>query len=771
MALGSESFDLDVHRRGAAAVTYRAVAAALSAHQGRVLLVVDDLHRFGADALEGLAGILETAPNALAIAATRRLDARGLAAARLSVPVRVVDAAQLAMTRLEVAELVMLRLPDRDLSSQLADRLYEATEGHPGLLHTTIAALEAPEVGGQGADMTFAFRAQVDRTLARADELARRILLASSVIDVFTTDIVAAMLGEDPGHVGECFDAVEDLQVVSIPGATAESWLCFHRLTRDELRHRALIELGPEEVRRLQRVGGRHLAAARPREAMAAAIDAKDWALLTAIMKRTPPPMTSRDRAVPLGLSELSEEARRTNPLVEAYALIEEFARPRGRFGSVLNGLKKFSEAGTDAVPSHDDFTAISIVFLRMVAARLAGNQRQAERLSARVGLHAAHLEAEEAGRSSRIFAVGIAQLALTRIFIGDLDGADDALELVPLDAALGSGTPHLAALQAMVAALRGDMPELRNKLDVCEEFAVPGGWQNEYVGAGYRIGRAVLALEEGDPEAAEREVDALRAHERTIEHWPFIVGIRSDIEAQRHGPAAALTVLDRETIRRRGRFRLLPDLRDGLIVRRARLLWLQGRQQTKRTRRNSGMAEAFALMAQGDLNTAGRVISRYAADAAAAGRPCRRADALLLSASISLELGDLSAATRDAHEAVVVLDRYELTSPLRRLPRSALTDLATLAPTLRTDLGTTDPAHEVRPLTPAELRAFTAVARTGNVPAAAAQLYLSAQTVRSHLKRVYRKLGVHSLADAVRVAGRSGLLEEDVNPLEMELD
>jgi LuxR family maltose regulon positive regulatory protein len=37
--------------------------------------------------------------------------------------------------------------------------------------------------------------------------------------------------------------------------------------------------------------------------------------------------------------------------------------------------------------------------------------------------------------------------------------------------------------------------------------------------------------------------------------------------------------------------------------------------------------------------------------------------------------------------------------------------------------------------------------------------LYLSANTVRSHIKAIYRKLGVTSRADAVRVARSLGLV------------
>ncbi len=40
-----------------------------------------------------------------------------------------------------------------------------------------------------------------------------------------------------------------------------------------------------------------------------------------------------------------------------------------------------------------------------------------------------------------------------------------------------------------------------------------------------------------------------------------------------------------------------------------------------------------------------------------------------------------------------------------------------------------------------------------------AAALYLSVNTVRSHVKAIYRKLGVHTRADAIRTARAQGLI------------
>jgi DNA-binding NarL/FixJ family response regulator len=60
--------------------------------------------------------------------------------------------------------------------------------------------------------------------------------------------------------------------------------------------------------------------------------------------------------------------------------------------------------------------------------------------------------------------------------------------------------------------------------------------------------------------------------------------------------------------------------------------------------------------------------------------------------------------------------------------------------------------------LTPREREVFESAARGCDNDAIAATLYISAATARTHLQRVFKKLGVHSRAEAVGFAVRCGL-------------
>jgi LuxR family transcriptional regulator, maltose regulon positive regulatory protein len=70
---------------------------------------------------------------------------------------------------------------------------------------------------------------------------------------------------------------------------------------------------------------------------------------------------------------------------------------------------------------------------------------------------------------------------------------------------------------------------------------------------------------------------------------------------------------------------------------------------------------------------------------------------------------------------------------------------------------GCAEPLAE--PLSESELRVLRYLSTNLRAPEIAAELFVSLNTIRSHLRNVYSKLGVHSRADAVKRARELGLL------------
>jgi DNA-binding NarL/FixJ family response regulator len=67
--------------------------------------------------------------------------------------------------------------------------------------------------------------------------------------------------------------------------------------------------------------------------------------------------------------------------------------------------------------------------------------------------------------------------------------------------------------------------------------------------------------------------------------------------------------------------------------------------------------------------------------------------------------------------------------------------------------------------LTPREREVLGLLARGRNQAQIADELFISSKTVATHIQRTLSKLGVHSRAQAVAVAHRTGLVRDDVEP------
>ena len=111
----------------------------------------------------------------------------------------------------------------------------------------------------------------------------------------------------------------------------------------------------------------------------------------------------------------------------------------------------------------------------------------------------------------------------------------------------------------------------------------------------------------------------------------------------------------------------------------------------------------------------------------------------------VTLRLGDRQTAESWAAEAETGLGRYPDAGMLRGR-----------AQRLREAL---EAARLADPLTPAERRVLSLLPTQLTADQMAARLFLTRNTVKTHMSHVYRKLDVTSRTDAVEAARRLGLL------------
>jgi DNA-binding CsgD family transcriptional regulator len=182
------------------------------------------------------------------------------------------------------------------------------------------------------------------------------------------------------------------------------------------------------------------------------------------------------------------------------------------------------------------------------------------------------------------------------------------------------------------------------------------------------------------------------------------------------------------------------------------------------------GVHLAAHLLAGGDLHGAGRALAACEAlgDAHA---PRGLLEARLLRGAIAAGLGDHDTADLNVDLAFIGMARTGSRAPLRMVPPGLLVSLADRA--LQRDHSApvrllieqtrqaTDGARPtIEPLSIRERLVLAEVQRGATVSSIAAAMFISPNTVKTHLRRVYRKLGVTTREEAIRRARTLGLHE-----------
>lgn len=769
-AFPSESAAGHLAAGGLEAATPEMLVEALAGAEGRVLLVLDDLHHAEAPAIhDTLLTVLERVAAVSVVATTRDpLETLTSTRARMAFPVHEILEAELAFTEEELRGLLELRAPGlgRASAGARARELRRATAGWPLASHALAVELGADEAAGarlQPAQRRGRFvhdytagliAAAPDPDLLRASALPREC----------SAPLLARMLGIEVAAAERFFAASTETGLSRWVDADGTRWYRHHDLIRAELLSRARAEVDPERLRLWYRRAAEALARSRPRDAVHAAISAQDWARLSTILVQNPvQALTSGgESGEDPWLRDVPDGVREVYPVIGAFALIAEYAAPTGRFQRVFHGLKMLAGPGLAHAAERPGLPGAVAAVMRMVAARLSGQEEMSLRMAERAGAVLAALSPDDRETLGASLGAAHTQTALTYLFARRYAEADAHLQRVTGARSRTSGwhRAHAVALSALSAVLQGRIPEARARIEEAEGLTYPVGWRDSYAGAGYRIAAAVVALETEDLDAAERHLAAMAPHASTIEHWPYLLMAEALVCERRHGAAEALLLLDSQLSERRLRSRTTASAKRELATLRARLAWIAGRAGSPRDG-GRDLTGVYGVLARGDESRAGALLSGLLVDPAMQ-LPRRRSEALLLDAMLALHAGDRERAAASASVAARLLSEHGLALPCRALARADLERLREFAPALEPDAGHPDRTTPPPPLSAAERRALVAVSRYDSVARAAEASFVSPHTMRSQLKSAYRKLGVHRRDDAIRVARETGLLDAE---------
>jgi len=775
----------------------------------RLWLVIDDAHLLGSgEVLAQLELLVLRAPPELRFVIASRYDLRlGLHRLRVEGELTEIRAADLRFSLAEARALfgaTGVELPEETLA-----RLHGRTEGWAAGLR--LAALSL--AGHPDPDRFAAEFSGTDRTVAefllaevldRQSEAVRRLLLRTSVLERVCGPLADVLTGSLGGE-----GVLQDLEqagafVVSLDGR--RSWFRYHQLFAD------LLQLELRRTEPQEQTIALHAAAAgwlaghgHPVEAVRQALAAGDWgmaarllsghwldlylggrgATLVGLLARFPrrvvaasPELTAVQVAGDLVRGALEDAGRHLAAATSALAAVP--AERRGRVQVMLAVLRLFlarrfvdfavvaEEAqrllalteGADAAQSglSEDLRAAAFISLGIAevwALRLADAERHLEQ-----GVALARL----IGRPYLEFTGlvhGAHAMVLFRPGGSQAEWSSRAIELAERH---GWGEEPLAGVAyaqlGIVLLFQGRLEEAEPWLERAERTLRTE--VEPAAGMSLRYARAVLELARG------RDADALAAFDGAGELAEMLVGPHTLVTSMRSRMLQTLV-------------RLGQTGRAGQV--------LAGLDSGERASAEMRIAVAAWRLATGDPQAAADGLAPVLDGSIAGSRPIRMVSALLVETRARDALGEVAAAGRVLERALDITESNSMLLPFLLDPVPALLERHrrsdTAHPALITQilhlltpprggpggnrgagsppgsavLGGIVPPRITEQLTDSETRILRYLPTHLTVHDIANELFLSVNTVNTHRRHLYAKLGVHNRHEAVDRARTLGLL------------
>ena len=766
---------------GAPDPTYVAeVALALSRLPDPMIVVLDDFHRLVDSPSERLlATLFRTSPEPLRLAILSRGTPFGLERAQFAGWLDHLSAADLALTLTEIEELVRLRAPGRPTLS--ASALWRRTRGW---LLGTLVEIEELSAGQRRTLLEDFFDAEVLAPLSSAD---RHLVECAVTVDPVCGRLLDA-LTERPAGGALALDALHHAGVFLGPTGPDDdrcAWFRWQPQFRTVLAER-LARNDEQLAQTLHRAATRWLRdEGRTDEAAGQALSAGDRAQAAEILTRNWLVLlhTGRVRGLDDVLSRFTEEERATHPeLAAACAVIR----------AVENDLTRScrcAEQAMTASPARNRERRLTIeaasAGVHLYRATLTGVANSGPETARRLldRLDPARGPCSDSGLALQSHLAHL--LGAWEVHTLDLDDAQRILDDV-LDLATRLGDrplvlrceAQLARVDANTGHLTRSLARARTVLDAADATTVPQAT------AVAEIATAEVLVLRAQPLEALAHLTAaqrLTPTEDTVSR--VTIAILTMIALLALGRvASAREQLELLRSELPGGWSSVPVLEDQLIVAEARQLLAEGSPDDALRilpEHSSTRSAALGTRVETVRAWAGYLLPdppRVATDRVEP-RPSRTPDdvaALVLDSLAAhragrddLALGALELALKHSSEEQVALPFLLMATELRPLLRdlveagTAHEDWALqLIETMTTPTTTTPTGVAyVEPLTPRELEVLRALQGTSPAEAVAARLFVSMNTLRTHVKHINRKLGTGSRREAVARARELALL------------
>jgi LuxR family transcriptional regulator, maltose regulon positive regulatory protein len=778
----------------------------LASLEDRVWLVLDDLHELGSvEALRQLELLIMRAPPALRFVLVTRHDLRlGLHRLRLAGELTEIRTDDLRFSPAEARDL--FAAAGLELSERAAVTLYERTEGWAAGLRLAALSLAghpdperfAAEFGGSERTVAEYLLAEV---LERQSEHARRLLLRTSILDRVNGELADLLTGGSGGE--RLLQQLEEAGAFVVSLDARRSWFRYHQLFADLLQ----LELrgsAPAELPALHdAAAGWYAGHGYPVEAVRQAQAAQDWDLAARALS---------DHWVGLGLTGLGSTAhellaRFPAGVIAADAeLAARMANDQLVRGSLAEAERYLALAARalESVPApRRGRSQVVLAVVRMRLARQRGDitavAEEAERLlapavTAEPGQYDPaqydRAPVARAGLGEDLRALALINLGAAELWTSRLDEAGrhlaDGIAL-----ARQIGRPYLEvvglASEAQLASWQSFPAGAQRSLQAIE-LATRHGWADEPVAGLAYLALGVAMVTQGRLEEAER---ALSRAERTVrtEADPAVGmrlvygrGMLEFVSGRHHAALRAFQTAERLATSLVSPHTLGPRLRSHLL----QTLVREGESRRvdqalaeldapERHRGEIRIAEASLRLAQDDPRAAIAVLAPVTdGSVPLPNAHLWEVQAFLLQAIAHENLGDPAAARRALERALDHAAPENLLFPFLYDPAPGLLDRHRRQGTAHAGLiaeilnvlagqqpgsSSAGPPRLREPLSQAEARVLRYLPTKLSAPEIADEMYLSVNTVKTHMRHLYDKLGVHRRHEAVEQARALGLL------------
>lgn len=743
-----------------------------------VVLVLDDVQELtNPQPLQGLEALLQHQPAGLRLVLSTRHDPRlPLARLRLAEELTEIRAEDLRFSAAEVRAL--LATADIELDHEQLHRLLDQTEGWAaGLRLATLSLAESADPDRFLAEFAANDRAVgeylIDEVLSRLPEDMAEFLRTISVADKVSAELAAHLSGRP--EAGAVLDAIAErtslvFRVDAVPRAYH-----VHSLLRSHL----LADLARQDP---QRAATLHGAAAdwfsardQPSRALMHAIRAGNDRRTTELLHRY---------AVGLILNGSHELVREVLDSLDARPVVED---PRLALVSGLLHLEQGDPAEAERDIAHAEASwpadpgAELAAFRGLVRSRLAQVSGDVDDLVASTE--------ELATAPDSLDAAAALQRGSALLATGDRAGARRLLRAA-LHAARDGGHDYVG-IQALtqlsgLAAAEGDYRQMVTLAAAVNEENARRGWQRTLEAATASLMLAYGALLRADPAECVRQARRAGQVVDTADP-PVMRGMNLSVETLRG--AGEFELGDRTGGARRlnaarlvsggGRFAAEQIALCALLEHRAALLLGWGPAAADALRwAQTGIPDsaevhlmrARAQLALGRREAAAKIVQPVLDGSVVPAIVWSPIDAWLLSAEISLAVGDRPRARRALKHALSMADGLDVPYPvvfaapeITELLTSELGKLGRAAERFAERVFALRRALDVPPMVPltareqAVLRLLPTLRSFDEI---AEDLTVSANTVKTHVRAIYTKLGVTKRRDAVAVAVERGLLD-----------